>query len=142
MSQDMSDCYGLEICRACGKTLSEHFYKGLCYATGGEHGGERIPSMSGGGVVVPYTGTKFAGTGRGKGGARVSADTPYVCAFTNSAGTPTEITHAGPRDAAITHFHAQIGPKWPVTLDGVKGHFTHLDETGGEATAPRFVPEA
>lgn len=66
----------------------------------------------------------------------------HVCSFNNAASTPTTLTHEGPLDAAVVYFHAQTGPQWTVTIDGTPGHFTHIGETGADAPAPRFVPEA
>jgi len=33
----------------------------------------------------------------------------------------------------------QVGPKYPIKLDGIAGHLTHEDENGDQSDVVRFV---
>ncbi len=53
--------------------------------------------------------------------------------FTDSVSADRREVCRGTEREAIEIFHGRIGPQWPVTFDGVPGHFTTTDG------APRFV---
>jgi hypothetical protein len=50
----------------------------------------------------------------------------YTITFTDSAGNPGTLKHAGPLPEACADFHGRVGPRWPVALDGKRGHFTAM----------------
>jgi hypothetical protein len=63
--------------------------------------------------------------------------------FTTStdARHPVSLCHPGPIDAACDYFHGEVGPAYPVILDGKAGSFTANADATHKDGDVRFVED-